>query len=171
MFLVPASPPAAVRGHFITSSAIRISWDDVPHGGQNGKLTAVKVYIKIDARTKPTRAVNGLLYYQQLQQKKNNSSQSRKRRDVIESRNNYFIKNNDLDTSDKSYYHHRSRRSTVDLSGYNTVVLDPSNNDVVLDNLSSFMNYSVALQASTAKGDGPVSTPILVETGESGKYS
>lgn len=70
--------------------------------------------------------------------------------------------------SDKNLPRERSRRDVTDVTGYNSVVLNANESSVALHSLKPFMNYTVLLQVTTNKGSGPLSNPILVQTGEDG---
>ena len=63
----------------------------------------------------------------------------------------------------------RSRRDASNLPGYSNVVLNANESSVSLNSLNPYMNYTIVIQASTIKGAGPLSDPILVQTGQDGK--
>ena len=75
-----------------------------------------------------------------------------------------------------SYYQSKSsrrrmRRSSSPPAGFTTVAVNANESSVKLNSLDPYMNYTVMLQATTIKGVGPISSPILVETDEAGKLS
>ena len=63
----------------------------------------------------------------------------------------------------------RVRREAAVLPGFSNVVVNASQSSVSLGFLKAYMNYTVKMQATTKKGAGPLSQPILVQTGEDGK--
>lgn len=64
----------------------------------------------------------------------------------------------------------RMRRSSSPPAGFSTVVVNANESSVKLNALDPYMNYTIILQATTVKGVGPISSPLLVETDESGKF-
>ena len=77
--------------------------------------------------------------------------------------------NNAIDNTLKFYNeHHRNRRSTPG-PGFSTVVVSGNESGVQLNSLDPYINYTIVIQAATVKGTGPLSSPILVATAESGK--
>ena len=72
--------------------------------------------------------------------------------------------------NDKNLPRERSRREVTDTTGYNSVVINANESSVALHSLIPFMNYTVLLQVTTNKGSGPLSNPILVQTGEDGRF-
>ena len=62
----------------------------------------------------------------------------------------------------------RTRREVKDVTGYQNIMLNANESHASLRSLIPFMNYTIILQATTIKGPGPLSEPILVQTGEDG---
>jgi len=52
-----------------------------------------------------------------------------------------------------------------------TVPVNGSVRQTELTNLKEFVNYDITVLASTVKGDGPASAPIVVRTGQDSEYS
>ena len=52
-----------------------------------------------------------------------------------------------------------------------TEVVNAATRQSILTGLNEYTNYSITVFASTAKGDGNVSTPIIVVTDEDSKFS
>ena len=52
-----------------------------------------------------------------------------------------------------------------------TTVVNPPTTEVTLTGLNEYTNYSITVFASTAKGDGNVSEPIIVITDEDSKLT
>ena len=270
---VPAAAPAKIYGHFASSSELSISWSQPPDQDQNGRIQTVNVFYKIDIRSAPTRAIDGLAYFKMLEEKRNktassNSSSLRKRRSFQDSDDvldvmkdarlskcieilsnvensehvvfenlglqsvlDFCIGTLDVENIAKSYTagessdvsqrtessrfdvlvnnhapsylasyisqhnshgseisqpmqlsqfasysqskssRRRMRRSSSPPAGFSTVVVNANESSVKLNSLDPYMNYTIMLQATTKKGVGPISSPILVETGEAGKWS
>ena len=55
--------------------------------------------------------------------------------------------------------------------GPQTMVVDPPANEATLTGLNEFTNYSITVFASTSKGGGKESEPIIVITDEDSKYT
>ena len=55
--------------------------------------------------------------------------------------------------------------------GHNgSAIAGPSDRQKELTNLREYVDYEITVLASTSKGDGPQSSPILVSTDEDSKY-
>ena len=52
-----------------------------------------------------------------------------------------------------------------------TKVVNASTTEVILTGLNEYTNYSISVFASTAKGDGNITTPIIVVTDQDSKLS
>ena len=181
---VPNAAPIEISGAFLSSSEIKISWSQPPAPEQNGKLTSVNVFYKIDVRVAETRAVDGRKYLEMLKAK-NSSETSRRRRSVGEE-NGGIQPELEICTSQLNlpclrlptshqanklqvFQSHRARRSTSSPPGFNTITLNANETSLQLNSLDPYINYTIILQATTIKGSGPLSNPILVQTGESGE--
>ena len=62
----------------------------------------------------------------------------------------------------------RTRREVQDVTGFQNIMVNANESHAALRSLIPFMNYTIILQATTIKGPGPLSEPILVQTGEDG---
>ena len=51
-----------------------------------------------------------------------------------------------------------------------SVSVGANGRETILTNLSEYVNYSIAVSASTVKGAGPASKPIVVTTDQDSKY-
>ncbi|XP_065052028.1 phosphatidylinositol phosphatase PTPRQ-like [Rhopilema esculentum] len=178
---IPNAAPIEISGAFLSSSEIKILWSQPPAAELNGKLMSVNVFYKIDVRVAPTRAVDGRKYLEMLLAK-NSSEASRRKRSVGEENggiqpelkiceSHLNLPCLRLPISHQAnklqvLQSHRARRSSSSLTGFDTITVNANETSLQLNSLDPYINYTIMLQATTIKGSGPLSNPILVQTGE-----
>eukprot|EP00794_Sanderia_malayensis_P017493 gene17493-19243_t len=180
----PAGSPVALTGQFanhpssVTSTGLLISWSNVPDPDRNGEIRSFTVFYKVNERIAPVRATNGREYLKLLMENKNQSEIRRRRSIGAEYQNSegsYLMTATGLRPEDKKVdlscpfkiHHRRTRRSVTDVTSFNIVSVPGNESGLELNNLEPYANYTIVIQATTSKGGGPLSQPLLSATDES----